>query len=80
MGSKGRGLSTGLQKDPLIPLDRYCQLYQELKGKYGPLLVKVRTVAGYEAVGAAILRLVLSFCRTGLKLRTHTSLCTRISL
>jgi len=29
------------RNNPLVPLDRYCKLYYQLKEKYGPLLVKV---------------------------------------
>ena len=28
-------------REPLIPLDRYCSLYQEMKDRYGHTLIKV---------------------------------------
>lgn len=29
------------QRETLIPLDRYCSLYQEMKDRYGQTLIKV---------------------------------------
>ena len=32
------------QHQSLVPLDRYCSLYRQLKDKYGPPLIKVYTL------------------------------------
>ena len=34
------------RRDPLVPLDKFCLLYQRLKGKYGPFFVEVRGTVG----------------------------------
>ena len=37
----GRSQGIPRQQPPLVPLDKYCSLYRELKEKYGPALIKV---------------------------------------
>lgn len=41
---ESRGVSGGPGKgESLIPMDRYSRLYQNMKSKYGPPIIKVRT-------------------------------------
>lgn len=43
-----RDLAGKCNRDPLVPLDKFCLLYRQLKEKYGPFFVQVQCVRSHS--------------------------------